>query len=1579
MLKLEKLKLYFEKNLNDLQVLAELRNDLKNIDSNDLVTIEDHIKYLELLKAFRVGVANSDKLKGDNYPALLQSLLSVGEDGVYSNSLRFIYELIQNVDDCDYENPHNAKLKIRFHIDKGIIELTYNEKGFTPFNVFAITGIAEAAKNITSGKTEIGEKGIGFKSVFGVATKVIIQSGKFSFSLDKNNFTVPNTEYNNFNELSGTKLTLIASPEDVNNVYRAFFNEYCKKDSLLNKNPLLFLNKLTELHIYVDQFRSLNFKVTRSSSCIKEKALLVEDNVVISADLKDHYNGIDNNSYKELKCIRYSKPIKFNKEMCISRYGENTKLDNKEMYMHIVIPVPDELYLDDPIKTGTLYSFLPTKIRINSPLVCHIPFKLDASREFVDAQKNNLWFRHCTESFSAMLNEVYINLASKIKNEIINYLPHHNAYFFDSENSKVDCLKQLCFKGRKFLELPIFYTVENEFRKANQIICFSDQEDIPDPITAYLLLDDKRELFLFPQKRTTGNPGIFVLKDVNDKLFTKALKDDSSTKDILELLSKVKSFSFTEAIKASENHTFTLDHIRTFAFYPDCSKAFRDFTVKSVRGNTSQKYYLNTDIIDILDVKNIDSNGEPFDKEDFDKNALNYLTNSQFRCTTIDNVPDDFFFITKNVLVLSKKNSIKALSNFCDNVDTDSSFSLSLKFRACSNELNQTDSSISSFDYLKKLRAVRKAIREGFGNRAYQNYIKLINESGTDSERYIYELLQNADDCKYSDDVTPEFNLVISDSNKVITTRYNEIGFTKDNVRAITAIGESTKKQLLSSNDRLNTEIGEKGVGFKSVFSVASNVEIRSNEFNFSLSDKEPTIPKILDNDTSKTAGTVMKFTLKKPITSNFFTEEKVLNMCLCLRNLRTITLGQYHIVIEDSVEGQGTRKITINNKTYDFYRLEHRFKVTDIQALSERKGEHKQISDLQAIYCYVPKTSSKAKQDYYVYSGLPTNIKSNIPLVLDAPFELTTSRTSIINNWWNNYIKKEMYKAILYVMNSLKHIDGINVLRFLNVKKESTSKVSLDMFNYDYLNSYDIFSNIQEAKILPTCKDNHFVSPNNIYIYKAPSVINYLIERDVEISCPLEQVLKYKGEKYDLVLSYLGIKDMTLYNVIKTIENCYQEFCEDERFTSMLYNYLFNNHKELGPYRERLKSMCIIPVKPMKYEGTDFVCFSNKIFINDSMRFSPNSCDLLDTKRMSKEQYEAIFGTNLNELNEQMEETLYRKNLSKLLNESLSTTDEDLYEKLMGEFINNRKLLSQCIDTLKMHIKQIPLKNECGEIKRGHIYVSDEPTGYFEGNVLPRHIAHMECQAFAKFLGCKNIRNVYFEDLDITEALTDNDIEAFQDESIVNGFEILERCKRKGLVSTELVDRYKLGGLTAITIEYDDEIFNQPINYKFQQHMDKVLMNPVEIIPKKVERTVHYGKKKNGDEFEINNNDIRLLAMRRYSPERDYCVCQMCKEAKEKRYIEVNNIIKTPDYYWEETGVALCLICSKRFEELRSNSNKNNIYNNFLNTLKNVNPMVNHPISIPIGIDNITFSQTHIAEIQSILNYQDEHKKDNH
>lgn len=132
--------------------LEQLRDELRQVISAEITTAEDGKEYIELLRKFREAVAENDKLHGDNYPRLPNSLLSVGEDGLYSNSLRFIFELIQNVDDCDYKDSSDCKLDMRFDFANDEIVLTYNEVGFTPFNVFAITGIAEAAKNVSTEK-----------------------------------------------------------------------------------------------------------------------------------------------------------------------------------------------------------------------------------------------------------------------------------------------------------------------------------------------------------------------------------------------------------------------------------------------------------------------------------------------------------------------------------------------------------------------------------------------------------------------------------------------------------------------------------------------------------------------------------------------------------------------------------------------------------------------------------------------------------------------------------------------------------------------------------------------------------------------------------------------------------------------------------------------------------------------------------------------------------------------------------------------------------------------------------------------------------------------------------------------------------------------------------------------------------------------------------------------------------------------------------------------------------------------------------------------------------------------------------
>ena len=127
-----------------------IKDTLKTCTSEDLHTVEEHKMFVELLQKFRMSSLEDMSLMGDGFISTLRSLLSVGEDGIYSNSQRFIYELIQNVDDCEYDNPEDCQLDIQFKYNKnpGEIIFTYNEKGFSPQNVVGITGIAEKMKNV---------------------------------------------------------------------------------------------------------------------------------------------------------------------------------------------------------------------------------------------------------------------------------------------------------------------------------------------------------------------------------------------------------------------------------------------------------------------------------------------------------------------------------------------------------------------------------------------------------------------------------------------------------------------------------------------------------------------------------------------------------------------------------------------------------------------------------------------------------------------------------------------------------------------------------------------------------------------------------------------------------------------------------------------------------------------------------------------------------------------------------------------------------------------------------------------------------------------------------------------------------------------------------------------------------------------------------------------------------------------------------------------------------------------------------------------------------------------------------------
>jgi hypothetical protein len=99
------------------------------------------------------------------------------------------------------------------------------------------------------------------------------------------------------------------------------------------------------------------------------------------------------------------------------------------------------------------------------------------------------------------------------------------------------------------------------------------------------------------------------------------------------------------------------------------------------------------------------------------------------------------------------------------------------------------------------------------------------NEIYTNKARFLMEVIQNADDNPYHDNVQPTISIIVSP--RFVKIECNETGFTEENVRALCRTGRSSKEGT--------GYIGEKGIGFKSVFKIANRAHVRSPPYYFEL------------------------------------------------------------------------------------------------------------------------------------------------------------------------------------------------------------------------------------------------------------------------------------------------------------------------------------------------------------------------------------------------------------------------------------------------------------------------------------------------------------------------------------------------------------------------------------------------------------------------------------------------------------------------------------------------------------------------------------------------------------------------
>lgn len=91
-------------------------------------------------------------------------------------------ELLQNADDNVY---YDAEPRVKFTYTPGYLRFDCNEAGFDAANIRAICAVGASTKSGQNKSSDvIGEKGIGFKSVFKVADVVWVASGPYRFKFD---------------------------------------------------------------------------------------------------------------------------------------------------------------------------------------------------------------------------------------------------------------------------------------------------------------------------------------------------------------------------------------------------------------------------------------------------------------------------------------------------------------------------------------------------------------------------------------------------------------------------------------------------------------------------------------------------------------------------------------------------------------------------------------------------------------------------------------------------------------------------------------------------------------------------------------------------------------------------------------------------------------------------------------------------------------------------------------------------------------------------------------------------------------------------------------------------------------------------------------------------------------------------------------------------------------------------------------------------------------------------------------------------------------------------------------------------
>ncbi|KAL7793993.1 hypothetical protein V8C43DRAFT_280823 [Trichoderma afarasin] len=278
---------------------------------------------------------------------------------LYTSDARFVFELLQNAEDNSFNKAREAQLTpyVSFEVHPDHIIIECNEDGFEPKNLKAICAVGQSSKSGVQ-KGYVGEKGIGFKSVFMAASKVHIKSGHFSFFFQHKRgdqglgmISPIWEEPQDDQPYPGTRMVLELG-DGYNPIPSSQYQIILDQFNSLNESILLFMRNIKEIRISIFDNEE---KLEKSNTFSRER---INENLIRLTKVSETAIGVDS-SLRDYYIFKHTiAGLDKNENRTYSEYEEKTKAYASA---EIVLGFPLTEESVPIVNYQEIFSFLPMK------------------------------------------------------------------------------------------------------------------------------------------------------------------------------------------------------------------------------------------------------------------------------------------------------------------------------------------------------------------------------------------------------------------------------------------------------------------------------------------------------------------------------------------------------------------------------------------------------------------------------------------------------------------------------------------------------------------------------------------------------------------------------------------------------------------------------------------------------------------------------------------------------------------------------------------------------------------------------------------------------------------------------------------------------------------------------------------------------------------------------------------------------------------------------------------------------------------------------------------------------------------